>query len=90
MENESNISLGGTIIYLLSLRKNTSLGKDTFWVDPPTQSEENTASKMCVCEIQRDKVLELENATLRALIGSLFLTRLLYSIVWKEHKTNAK
>ena len=29
MENESNISFGGTIILLLSLPKNTFLGKDT-------------------------------------------------------------
>ena len=43
-----------------------------------------------MCEIRRDKVLELENATLRALKESFFMTGLLYSIVQKGHKTNEK
>ena len=43
-----------------------------------------------VCEIQRNKVLDLENATLSTLIESLSLTVLLHSIVRKVHKTNAK
>ena len=37
-----------------------------------------------------EQELELQNASLCALIGSLFLTWLLYSIVPKGHKTIVK
>ena len=45
--------------------------------------------RKCVCKIQGNKVLELENATLSA-DREAFLTRLLYSSAQKGHKTNAK
>ena len=50
MENESNISSGG-LFNLLSLRKNASLGKDTWQI-----KEENTVSKMCAGDAKEQSV----------------------------------
>ena len=45
---------------------------------------------MCVCEIRRNKELELENVTLSTLIDTFFSAGRLDSIVRKGHKINAK
>ena len=45
-----------------------------------------TPFRKCVCEIQRNKVLELENTTLSAERERLFLPGLLYSCVQKGQK----
>ena len=75
MENGSNISLGGTF-FLLALFAQKYIFEHEL-ILRPSQS------------LQK-RVLDLENTTLRASIGSLFSTPLFYSIVQKGHKINAK
>ena len=57
--------------------------------------EENTVSKMYVWDAREQSVRVIKNNfekknTLSALIESFFSTGLLYSIVQKRHKNNAK
>ena len=62
MENESNISLGGTIILLALFAQKYIFG----------QRYRRKHHIEYVCETRRIKELELDNATLHALIWSLF------------------
>ena len=78
MESESSISLAETIF----------CEKSVMFLSG--KLKRRSPFPKCVCEKQRKKVIELENATLSALIESLFLTGLLNSIVRKGHTTNAK
>ena len=66
MENESYISLGGTIILLALFVQKYIFGQ--------RYRREHHIEYVCVCETRRNKELEFENVTLRALIWSLFLT----------------
>ena len=78
---ESCISLGGTIFYSLSLRKNTSWGKDIFLVDPPTQSV--TSRKIYALDTKKKSVTAINYS----LSARKCLLLEIYSIVRKRHNT---